>query len=182
MSEDPMDVVYSLVERAYVRLQTSDVLIRCLEEGSSTPIQQMVEGLILAGPQSLGFLREMVLETGSRRSQVLEDLAQVYSELEKNLKNYGLELNDSANAYAAANLSSINFLQMLRDQQVVDEETQVTCLQLLRDGRELLISLIGHIRLLEEIETYLQDWLWGLAFESARQGGKDILPPASFSL
>jgi hypothetical protein len=33
-----------------------------------------------------------------------------------------------------------------------------------------MVSLVKHIRLLEEIETYLKDWLWGLAYQSARQG------------
>jgi hypothetical protein len=59
MADDPIDAVYSYVERAYVRLQAGDILIRCMEEGNALPMQQMVEGLVLAGPQSLSVLREM---------------------------------------------------------------------------------------------------------------------------
>ena len=62
MSDDPLDAVYSYVERAYIRLQAGDVLIRCLDEANAAPIQQMVETLILAGPGSIGVLQEILSE------------------------------------------------------------------------------------------------------------------------
>ncbi len=81
MSHDPLDDVYSFVERAYIRLQAGDVLIRCMEEGNPAPLHQMVEGLILAGPQSINILREIMAEAGQRKLQVVDDLNQLSSDL-----------------------------------------------------------------------------------------------------
>jgi hypothetical protein len=89
MADDPIDAVYSYVERAYVRLQAGDILIRCMEEGNASPMQQMVEGLVLAGPKSLSVLREMRSESAHRKSQILDDLHQVYSDLENSLGYIG---------------------------------------------------------------------------------------------
>src|SRR5512145_3099372 len=76
---DPsLDAVYAYVEKAYLRMQAGDVLVRCLEEESTIPMQQVVEGLVLAGPQSIAILREMLAESSQRKSQVQDDMHQVY--------------------------------------------------------------------------------------------------------
>lgn len=170
MADDPIDAVYSYVERAYVRLQAGDILIRCLEEGNASPMQQMVEGLVLAGPQSLAVLREMRLEASQRKSQVLDDLHQVYSDLENSLLSFGVVLTNIKSAASITGLKSDRFLGIMQDQGVLEEDTQVACLQILRDSREIITSLAKHVELLEDIEIYLQDWLWGLAYQLARDG------------
>jgi hypothetical protein len=48
MVDKPLESVFSYVERAYMRLQAGDVLIRCLEDNSLEPIQEMVQGLVQA--------------------------------------------------------------------------------------------------------------------------------------
>jgi hypothetical protein len=77
MADDPLDAVYSYVERAYIRLQAGDVLIRCLDEGNAVPIQQMVEGLVLAGPRSMGILQEILTEAEQHKGQIIDDLHQL---------------------------------------------------------------------------------------------------------
>ena len=77
MTDDPLDAVYSYVERAYIRLQAGDILIRCLDEGNSAPIQQMVEALVLAGPHSMGVLQEILAEAEQRKGQIIDDLQQL---------------------------------------------------------------------------------------------------------
>jgi hypothetical protein len=177
MSDDPLDAVYAYVERAYLRLQAGDILLRCLEEGNSSPMRQMVEGLVLAGPNSLGVLREMLTETNRQKAQAVDDLYRVYNEFEDSLRSYGVRLVGIKSARAAAHLSAVRFLKILRDQDILEEKNQVACLQILKNSRELLKSLDGNIRLLEEIEIYLEDWMWGLVYQSARQESNE----ASFS-
>lgn len=167
--DDPLDAVYAFVERAYIRLQAGDVLLRCLELGNPSPMQSMVEGLVLAGPQSIGVMREMLAESAQRKMQVMDDLQQVFSEFETNLKNYGVRLRGMKNALEVTQLTSARFLALLQEHGVGDEEVQAVCLQILQDSRDLMDSMKGHVKLLEDIETYLQDWLWGLAYQSARQ-------------
>jgi hypothetical protein len=66
------------------------------------------------------------------------------------------------------------------DQQGVREkETRASSLQVMHDSQELINTLNGKILLLENIETYLQDWLWGLTYQSIRHAGSDEnQPPA----
>jgi hypothetical protein len=168
MKDEPLEAVYAFVERAYLRLQAGDLLIRCLEAGTSTPLQQMVEGLVLAGPRSLGILREILAESVVRRSQVVDDLHQVFSDFENSLKGYGVHLIGGRSISSVVSLSSKNFLRMLAEQGIHDDEAQVVCLQLLRDSRDLLTSLKVHIELLDEIEDYLEDWIWGLACQETK--------------
>jgi hypothetical protein len=170
MSNDPLKAVHSFVERAYVRLQAGDMLVRCLDERSSNPMQQMVEGLVLAGPQSLATLQEILAEVGRRKSQVNDDIHQVFSELENNLKSYGVHLTGLRSVMAITRLTPMRFMVLLREQNVTDGETETACLQMLREGRSLIKNLATHLHLLDEIETYLRDWIWGLAYESAHRG------------
>ncbi|NTX00005.1 MAG: hypothetical protein HGB35_08800 [Geobacteraceae bacterium] len=92
MKDDPLQSVYSYVERAYVRLQAGDLLTRCLEESSIAPVQQLVDGLVLAGPPSLQAMREILAEASKRKAQVLDDLHQLSKEIEKSLSSYGIHL------------------------------------------------------------------------------------------
>ena len=56
MIEESLETVFSVVERAFVRMQAGEVLVACLEAEDLTPIQKMVEDLVLAGPRSLNAL------------------------------------------------------------------------------------------------------------------------------
>lgn len=170
MSEpNPLEAVYSFVERAYVRLQAGDLVFRCLEERNLSPIQSWVEGLVFAGPNNLGALREILAEVHERQTQSNEDLRQVLQDFRSNLHSFGVRLQDVHSAPAITRLTPVRFLSLLREQGIAEEETQVACLQILRDARDLVSGLAIHARLLEEIQTYLEDWLWGMVYQSARQ-------------
>lgn len=117
MADDPLEAVFSMVERAFIRLQAGDVLLSCLEGNDTTPVQKLVEGLVLAGPQSLNALREVRAEAASRKSELIGELA--------------------------ASEGSMD---------------QITC----------------QIILLEEVEIYIDDWMWGLMYQSAHLRGGDV--------
>jgi len=89
MFDDPLDMVYSLVERSYLRLQAAELLATCLESGEIAPLEELVEGLVLVGPQSLGALREILSEVDERKVQIQHDIDQVLQELAAKLKEYG---------------------------------------------------------------------------------------------
>jgi hypothetical protein len=141
-----------------------------MEEGNPAPIHQMVEGLVLAGPESINILREIMAEAGQRKLQVVDDLNQLYSDLERSLKSYGVFLDSTKGYLAMTHLTPVRFLTILREQGNFEEKIQIDCLKILKDSRELIVSLTKHIRLLDDIENYLKDWLWGLAYQSTRQG------------
>ncbi len=106
-----------MVERAFIRLQAGDVLLSCLVDDDTQPVQKLVEGLVLAGPQSLNALREVRAEAASRKSELIGELA----------------ASD-------------------------DSMDQVT--------RQII--------LLEEVEIYIDDWMWGLMYQSAHQRASEI--------
>ena len=67
MLDESLDAVFSMVEKAFMRLQAGDVLVLCLEKDDTAPMQKLVEGLVLAGPQSLNALREIRVEVTTRK-------------------------------------------------------------------------------------------------------------------
>jgi len=168
MSDDPIKDVYSFVEKAYIRLQAGDILIRCLEDGSSSPIQQMVEGMILAGPQSLGDLRQVLLETSTRKSQVEDDLRQVYTEMKRVLREFGVEFSNTSDYNEALMFSPLELIVLMRSQGVEDIEKQSACQRVFMESHTLLKNLNTNLHLLAEIEGYLQDWSYGLTYQKTR--------------
>jgi len=178
MDEDPLAPVYAFVERAYVRLQAADLLTLCLEEGRLTPLQTMVEWLVIAGAQNLAALREILAEVYIRRSQLKNDQHQVFAKLENELKGFGIKLGGVHSLMSLSRLTPVAFLALLRSQNIENERDQLACLQRLDEALEVMNSLEQHLSLLGEIEVYLEDWLWCLIYLSAQQdwGEKKMLP------
>lgn len=170
---DPMNGVYSFVEKAYTRLQAGDVLFRCLEEENTAPIQEWVEGLVLAGPRSLVVLREILNEVDERKRQSREDIHQVFQDFHTSLKSLGVPLSGMQNKRALIRMTPEGFLSLICDQGISQQETQIVCLQLLNDATDIIEDLEAHLSLLVEIEVYISDWLWGLVHESAQRGWSD---------
>jgi hypothetical protein len=171
MGNKPSTPIYSIVEKAYFRLQAGDVITRCIEEGSTNPIHEMIQEMVLAGPQSLDALREILGEASKRKSQVHDDLNQVTNQLSIILKGYGIILEPQVGNQVLQALTENKLVALMDEQGVSEIETRSNSLQVLKDSQELISTLNGKILLLENIEMYLQDWLWGLTYQSIRQGG-----------
>ncbi len=170
MYEDPLEAVYAFVERAYVRMQAAEVLTQCLDEGRLTPLQDLVEALVLAGPDSLDALREILFEVDSRKTQLRQDQHQVFSRLEGKLGQYGVRLGKAHSPTSLMRLTPAALLALLRSQKVVNEDDQIVCLGYLREALDVMSSLMAHLYLLDEVEAYLIDWLWGLMYQSVHRG------------
>jgi hypothetical protein len=170
---DPLDGVYSFVEKAYTRLQAGDVIFRCLEEDNTAPIQEWVEGLVLAGPGSLAVLREILNEVDERKRQSKEDIRQVFQDFRASLNSCGVPLNGMQSEHALNHITPERLITIMYEQGISLEETQIVCLQLLNDANDLIKGLETHLRMLVEIEIYISDWLWGLVHESAQRGWAD---------
>ena len=170
MGNKPASSIYRIVEKAYFRLQAGDVLTRCLEDGSTEPIHEMIQEMVLAGPQSLVALREILGETIKRKSQVHDDLSQVTNQLSIILKGYGISMDMQGGNQALQSLSEQQLEEMLDEEHIVDLEARLGSLQVLKDSRDLMTTLDIKIQLLENIDTYLQDWLWGLTYQYIKKG------------
>jgi len=183
MANKPGSSIYSIVEKAYFRLQAGDVLTHCIEDGSTNPIHEMIQEMVLAGPQSLEALREILGETNKRKTQVYDDLNQVTNQLSIILKGYGVSLEAQSGNQVLHTLTENQLVELMDEQGVTENETRTSSLQVMKDSQELINTLNGKILLLENIETYLQDWLWGLTYQSIRQSGDaDEQPPSKSEL
>jgi hypothetical protein len=165
MQEDPIESVYSFVERTYMQMQAGEILTRCMEEGSSAPVQQTVENLVLGGPHGLNELREFLTETERRKMQVRDDLNQLLKNLEGSLKSFGVSLKKETNIEASIGLRNVDLFSFSRGPVIHDHETQQACEQILKDYQDLHESLNSQFLLLQEIKSYLQDWIWGLVVQ-----------------
>ena len=169
MDNKPAASIYSIVEKAYFRLQAGDVLTRCLEDGTVDPVHEMIQEMVLAGPQSMDALREILGETMKRKAQVYDDLNQVTNQLAIILKGYGISLEGQGGSQALQSLSEMQLVQMLDEQNIIVPDARAESVQVLKDSRELIGTLNTKIQLLENIENYLSDWLWGLTYQQLRQ-------------
>src|SRR4030065_1290452 len=120
MENKPLASIYSIVEKAYFRLQAGDVITHCLEEGSTGPIHEMIQEMVLAGPQSLDALREILSEALKRKVQVYDDLNQVTNQLSIILKGYGINLERQGGNQALQSLNEDQLLEMLDEQNIFD--------------------------------------------------------------
>lgn len=170
MGNKPSISIYSIVEKAYFHLQAGDVLSHCMEDGTTGPIHELIQEMVLAGPQSLEALREILAEAVKRKSQVHDDLSQVVNQLSIILKGYGIKLEASEGNQILQSLGASQLTELLDTQEIFDAETRSGCLQVMKDSNELISTLNGKILLLDNIENYLQDWLWGLTYQFIRQG------------
>ena len=81
------------------------------------------------------------------------------------LKGYGISLERQGGNQVLKSLSESQLLEMLDEQNIDDGAERAGALQILTDSQELIAALNGKIQLLENIEVYLQDWLWGLTYQ-----------------
>jgi uncharacterized protein YidB (DUF937 family) len=170
MGNKPPPSVYSIVEKAYFRLQAGDVITHCLEDGSTDPLHQMIQEMVIAGPQNLDGLREILDEAMKRKAQVYDDLNQVINQLMIILKGYGINLDNMVGNQEIQSMSVQQLTEMLDEQGIIDYEARSSILQVHMDSQELISTLVQKTQLLENIETYLQDWLWGLTYQFIRHG------------
>src|SRR4030042_2419815 len=170
MVNKPNSAIYSIVEKAYYHLQAGDVLSHCMEAGTTDPIHEMIQEMVMAGPQSLEALREILGEAMKRKTQVYDDLNQVTNQLSIILVGYGINLDAYGGNQVLQSMTEDQLVALMDAQSISEAETRSSSLQVMKDSRELINTLSGKIQLLENIEQYLQDWLWGLTYQYIKQG------------
>lgn len=167
MTDESLETVFSLVERAFVRKEAGEVLIDCLEKDDITPIQKFVEELVLTGPRSLNALREIRSEVEERKERLHGEIAHQFSVMEMKLQNYDIQLSGLPPSLSLRGFEKAGFAQLLQQMRALDAERQQECLRLIHDGKEVMSLIARQILLLEEMSFYLNDWMWGVIYQSA---------------
>lgn len=179
MADDSLEGVFHYAERAYIRMQAGDILMQCLDNASDAPLHHLVESLVIAGSKNLDIFKEILTETNKRKAEVEDDLRQVIDGLNKNLENHGVKLGQQRKLTSILHLRPSRLRSMMRSQGIVEEDIQKNCVQLLKDTRDLLVSLTAHLNLLEGMERYLADWLWVIYYQRAHDGPENKRPESS---
>jgi hypothetical protein len=177
MTEDSLEAVFSMVEKAFLRLQAGDIVVSCLEQNDASPILRYVESLVVEGPKSLSALREIRIEVSTRRYQFQEEITNTFLQLEQRLLIYGINLAGLADRHLLNRMEPTGFQVFLNHQGIEDEVHQRECMRLVHNAKETMSALARQILLLEDIELYLEDWIWGLIYQSARQMIVDSFVP-----
>lgn len=173
MFDDNLETVLSMVERACVRIQAGDVLATCLQEDSTAPLQKLVEGLVLAGPTSLNALREIRAEVIAQRTELQSEIARIFSNVEEKLNGWGVSLDGLSGRNTMHSLEAACLGNILRQGEGQDETRLLECTRLLNASKEAMSHLARQILMLNEVDIYLEDWIWGLMYQSARQTEAD---------
>ncbi len=160
MDNHPLDDIFSLAEQAYARRQAEDALLRCLEQGSLSPVQVLVEDLVLSGGHSVGALNELLNEAESHHAQIQDDLQRAYLVLQGRLeRQYGVDLRSLADGPAALVSGSLGRFQ----EHLAHHEQPEAVLEMIAEARDTLEGLTAQMRLMQAVLTYVDDWLWGMA-------------------
>ena len=123
------------------------------------------------------------LELGQRKTQLMSGILAIALGIAVIVAIRSISLvSEKAVAINLDNLGGNQALQTLNQQQlcdildeqgIADAEARSSSMQVLMSSQELISTLAIKIQLLENIETYLQDWLWGLTYQFIQQGNDE---------
>jgi len=169
MQHHPLAMIYEYIEHAYVRQQAGDVLIRCLEEQDVDPMYKLVEELVIAGPQSIVVLREVIAETDQHRSEIQDRLHRLLVHLQAEWSKNSRVLPELPDMLLYSWLPADICIEMIVQDGMQEEQARLVYNTIVRKNRQNMLDMMDQLRILQDIGAYLQDWLWGLSYESYHQ-------------
>ena len=171
MADESLDFLLKTAGREYLRARLDLVIRECFETANPEPIHKFIQKLVLAGPSTLELLQEIEAEVHLRRDQVRDDLHQVLDGLRENLLSQGIQVSEERQIRLLTKGKPEKIQKLLHAQGIVDRCIQNECMQLLRDSHELVKTLDLRLHLLDEMDIYVEDWMWGLYYQSIRPVG-----------
>ncbi len=168
---DPIGELLSFAERSYVRMQAEQLILQCLQDRDPKPFYGLVNELVAAGAPSLVILREVQEVLRFIRTELTRDGRSVRKDLVEAMAEFGVYVPD-----VLAADSPVAFLQMCKRSFREDIRTQGAKLEVedvdlleeicLEAGQKVTV-IAAKVRLLGELESTINDWLVGLAYEAA---------------
>ena len=169
-----------IAERIYMRMQALDVLHRCLEEYTTSPMKEMLDQIIGDESPDLVLLSELLTDMKSlhltlseRRFESRERVVAVFRD------GYELEIGEFSSPpglidYGA--LTSKALMEHLAGQvKNLDKDEVLLLRELFSESTQLFAKLSRQIQVIKALLAYLEDWLHALQIEIVREA------PASFN-
>lgn len=161
-----------------LRMQANDLLSHCLETGQEKPLHQVVENLLLVGPSAFYTLNALLLETSQRRAQIEDEIHRAIGIFHNKIAEFGLTrqtINDPFACYEQLDIESILLdrydaeLNLSPQTLNLPAEAHLLLLEAYHTTKDKLNQLIQQYLLSRQLENYLEDWLWGMAYQTVQQ-------------
>lgn len=174
---DALDDLLSLAERAYVRMQASQLIANCLEEGNPAILEDLLHQLVLAGAPSLVALQEIREEIRAASRSLRREGSQVGKKLTEALAGLGVDLPGDV-AGTASGISRLGLSRSLQEQvrqaakSLLPEEQRLVDV-LCDEANERATTIARRLALLRRLDGAVSDWLECVAYQAARSAPHD---------
>lgn len=179
---DALDDLLNLAERAYLRMQASQLIAQCLEEGDPGMLEELLEELVMAGAPSLAALQEIREEIRAASRTLRREGAEVRKKLSEALAGLGVVV-PKAMSVEGAGMSRLGLGRSLKEQ--VRQAASGMSLEdrrlvdvLCDEANERVIAIARRLALLRRLDGAVSDWLECVAYEAARFGLRDGATPS----
>ncbi len=175
MVTDPLGELLSFAERTYVRMQAEQLITHCLQRGDPEPFYELVSELVIAGSPSLVILREVQDVLRFIKAELTRDGRSVRQDLAEAMAEFGVFLPRILSADTPESfrqMCSRAFREDVRRQGSNLELEDVNLLEeICVEAGEKVTSIAARMGILNQMESSVNDWLDGLAYEAAH--GRD---------
>jgi len=177
----PIDDLLTYAERAYVRMEAEQLILHCLEEGDSGALDQLIQGLVLAGASSLGIMREILAEVRSTRSSLVNAGLEGRQDLINALGDFGVKLSRLLPADAPEMFRQICSARLRHRVKVaarkLSAEDEVLLEEVCDEAGDRVAAIAKRLAMLGRLEASIEDWFYCLAYEATRQADTVGEPP-----
>lgn len=178
-----LDELIALAERTYMRMEAKELLTECMDLGDSTPFNQLLERLVMAGSTSLGVMREIIEEIRGLKSALGYEGMDVRQGLVDALSEFDVHLPQLVFAEAPEIFRQICSQALPREVRRaaghLAGEDEVVLEEICVEAGERITRIARQLFLLGRIEEAVLDWMDGLAYQAARSGEGEMLDASS---
>lgn len=177
----PIDDLLTYAERAYVRMEAEQLILHCLEQGDPAALDQLIQGLVLAGAPSLGIMREILAEVRSTRSSLVNAGLEVRQDLINALGEFGVKLSRLLPADAPEMFRQICSPRLRRKVKSaargLSAEDEALLQEVCDEAGDRVAAIAKRLAMLGRLEASIEDWFYCLAYEATRRGDAPGEPP-----
>lgn len=171
--EGPVTGLLEIAERAFVRMQAEQLIADCLDRADVEPLNDLVEGLVLEGPSSIGVLREILEEIRTTRGSLVRESLEVRQELEDTLGEFGAEVTSlplvSGPLESPQNEEADPLEKARRKAPEWDLGEEILIAQVYKDAKDRVSAITRKVVMLSGLEASVKDWFDCLAYEATRE-------------
>jgi hypothetical protein len=162
---NPLDELHALAEVDYFRDITQQLIRECLEQGDDAPLSDMIEDLVAKGSSSLLLLSGILDELREARSSIIQEMLGLRQTLIGTIQNFGVEV-PILEAMGGKWQNQLADLILDRSGELSEEDHGFLMDIAVELGSQMQI-LAERMAILLSLESFLQDWIGGLAHEAA---------------